>query len=372
MNNTYRHDPRLTEGRWLRIPGPTPVPPPVMEAMSLPMISHRGVEMTDLVAEIRARLQDVYRTDGDVMVWPGSGSAGWEAAIQNTCRPGDAVVATVCGDFGRRFADLAERFGLEVTRVEVPWGQAVTAEQVRSAIAAAGDVRAVLVTHNETSTGVTNPLREIASVARGAGALVLVDAVSSAAAMPLETDKWQLDWVISGSQKAWMCPPGLMLAAVSERALNVAADVPTHRSFWDVERMASRFRKGQPPTTPAIPQLRALNVALGMMLAEGVEDVWSRQAHLGAWLRDELERLGLQLYADSTYASASLTAVRPPGGVGASEIRDQVRDDSGIEIAIGQGDEAEAVIRIGHMGWSHEPELAATVESIDRVVHAHG
>jgi aspartate aminotransferase-like enzyme len=314
-------------------------------------------------------LQEVHRTQGDVMVWSGSGSAGWEAALTNSCLPGDRVVATVTGDFGRRFADVAERLGLIVTRVEVPWGTAVSGEQVAAAIEDAGDVRAVLVTHNETSTGVTNPLQAIASVANDAGAMVLVDAVSSAAAMPLETDAWGLDWVISGSQKAWMCPPGLMIAAVSDRALAAADEAGYRRFFFDVRTMAKGFRTGQAPTTPAIPLLRALEVSLGMMQEEGIERMWERHAQLGEYLREAVRGIGLRLYADPAFASASLTAIRPPDGMAASELQNLIREDSGIEVAIGQGPEAEAVIRIGHMGWTHEPEIEATVESLARVVH---
>ncbi len=335
--------------------------------MAEPMIPHRGAEMRTLVQQVRSRLQEVHRTSGDVMVWSGSGSAGWEAAIQNSCRPGDRVVATVCGDFGRRFADVGGRLGLEVIRVEAPWGQAVTQQQVDEAMTRLGPVRAVLVTHNETSTGVTNPLAGIAAVARSHGALVLVDAVSSAAAMPLEVDAWELDWVISGSQKAWMCPPGLMIAAVSERALQTATEVGAPRFFWDVGKMATGFRTGQLPTTPAIPLLRALDVALGMMLEEGVEAMWMRQARLSADLRGRLRDLGLELYADEHVASNALTAVRPPERLTASALQAAIRDDSGIEVAIGQAAEADAMVRIGHMGWTHQPELDATVESLARV-----
>lgn len=362
------HDNRLSDGRWLRIPGPTPVPPQVLAAMAEPMIPHRGPEMAARTLALREKLQAVMRTDGAVMVWPGSGSAGWEAAIQNSCRVGDQVVATVSGDFGRRFADLAERFGLRVHRVEVPWGQAVSAAQVEEAIASAGDVRAVLVTHNETSTGVTNPLAGIAAVARRAGALVLVDAVSSAAAIPVEADAWGLDWVISGSQKAWMCPPGLMLASVSDRALEWAGSLETNRSFWDVTRMAKGFATGRTPTTPPISLFRALDVALDMMLDEGVEAMWDRHQGLGEKMRRALGDLGLEPYADPAFASSSLTAFRPPSGTTASQLRDAVREDSGIEVAIGQGVETDRVVRIGHMGWVGMPELDATIESIERVI----
>lgn len=361
-------DNRLSDGRWLRIPGPTPVPPEVLAAMSEPMIPHRGPEMKARTLALREKLQAVMRTDGAVLVWPGSGSAGWEAAIQNSCQVGDQVVATVGGDFGRRFADLAARFGLRVHWVEIPWGGAVSAKQVEDAIAQVGEISAVLVTHNETSTGVTNPLAEIAAVARRAGALVLVDAVSSAAAMPLEADTWDLDWVISGSQKAWMCPPGLMLASVSDRALEKAANLETNRSFWDVTRMAKGFAAGRTPTTPPISLFRALDVALDMMLEEGVEAMWERQRRLGEEVRLALGGLGVDLYADPAFASASLTAFRPPSGMTASALRDAVREDSGIEIAIGQGEETESVVRIGHMGWTETPELEATIESIGRVI----
>ncbi len=367
----YPTDPRLADGRWLRIPGPTPVPPAVLQAMTMPMVPHRGPEMIDLVRALRGKLQEVHRTDGEVLVWSGSGSAGWEAAIQNCLRPGDHVVVTVCGSFGERFAAVSERLGLRVTRVAVPWGEPVTAEQVAEAMSAHLDVRAVLVTHNETSTGVTNPLREIAEVARAGGALVIVDAVSSAAAMPLETDAWGLDWVISGSQKAWMCPPGLMLAAVSDRAMQAAArDGGFHRSFWDAETMARGWETGQLPTTPSIPLLRALEVALDMMLDEGVERMWARQAELGRYLRSALTDLGLRTYARPGYESASITAVRPPAGLRASELQRRIREDSGIEVATGQKPHAEEVIRIGTMGWTGRPELDATVESIARVVGA--
>jgi aspartate aminotransferase-like enzyme len=369
--SAFPTDPRLSEGRWLRIPGPTPVPPAVLAAMSQPMIPHRGAGMADLVRGLRRKLQEVHRTESEVMVWSGSGSAGWEAAIQNTLRPGDRVVVTVCGDFGQRFATVAERLRLNVTRIEVPWGEAVTADEVAAMLARVPRIRAVLVTHNETSTGVTNPLKEIAEVAHAAGALVIVDAVSSAAAMPLETDEWGLDWVISGSQKAWMCPPGLVLAAVSERAMQAAArDGGYPRFFWDAERMANGMRSGQMPTTPAIPLLRGLDVALDMMLDEGVERMWQRQADLGGYLRSELDDLGLRLFADPAHASASITSVRPPAGMPASQLRERIRKDSGVEVAIGQKPEAESVIRIGHMGWTHRPELEATVESIARVVRS--
>src|SRR5690348_5776197 len=193
-------DPRLSEGRWLRIPGPTVVPPRVLAAMSREMIPHRGPDMKRLFGGILKKAKAVHETRQHVLVWPGTGSAGWEAAIVNLLSPGDRVVATVCGDFGRRFAAVGRRFGLDVETVDVPDGHAITPEAFASAIDEAGPVKAVFITHNETSTGVTNPLPELAQIARGVGALVIVDAVSSAGAMPIRVDDWDLDWVLSGTQ----------------------------------------------------------------------------------------------------------------------------------------------------------------------------
>ena len=358
----------LDQGRWLRIPGPTPLHPRVVEAMSREMIPHRGPAMKTLLDGLLAKARAVHRTDDHVFVWPGTGSAGWEAAIVNLLASGDGVVATVCGDFGGRFATVGERFGLRVHRLEVPWGQAVTADMLRDALEKTKDAKAVFLTHNETSTGVTNPLPELAAVARDAGALVIVDAVSSAAGLPLETDSWSLDWVISGSQKAWMCPPGLMIAGVSARALEVAERASAPRFFWDARAMRASAAAGSMPTTPPLTLLYALDAALDALLDEGIETVWRRHARLGQRVRDGLAQLGLELFADPAFASDTVTAFRPPAGMGAGELRDRVRADIGIEIAIGQGAVADEVNRIGHMGWVAEPELDATVAAIARAI----
>lgn len=357
-------DPRLSEGRWLRIPGPTVVPPQVLAAMTREMIPHRGPEMKGLLGRIIERAKAVHATTQHVLVWPGTGSAGWEAAIVNLLAPGDRVVATVCGDFGRRFAAVGRRFGLDVQTVEVPDGQAIAPEALAAAIEQHGPVKAAFITHNETSTGVTNPLAELAKVARQAGALVIVDAVSSAGAMPVEMDAWDLDWVLSGSQKAWMCPPGLMISAVSERAVAASKASGFPRFFWDLASMIKAADGGSTATTAPVSLFYALDAALEMMMAEGLEQAFQRQARLAALTRDGLTRAGLALFAAPGFASASVTAFRPPAGMSARELRDRVRARSGIEIAIGQGGIADQVNRIGHMGWVAQPEIEATLEAI--------
>lgn len=360
----------LDNGRWLRIPGPTPLHPRVVAAMQREMIPHRGATMQEFFTGMLGKARQVHRTDQHVFVWPGTGSAGWEAAIVNLLSPGNRVVATVCGDFGDRFAGLGERFGLNVTRVSVPWGQAVSAETFTDALESTGDVRAVFITHNETSTGVTNPLPELARLARNAGALVIVDAVSSAAGLPLEMDGWDLDWVISGSQKAWMCPPGLMISGVSDRAITAAEESGYPRFFWDVRTMAKSTAAGSTPSTPPLSLLFAFDAALDAILEEGVEQVWQRHARLATRVRTGLSDRGLELFADPNVASDTVTAFLPPAGITAPEVRESVRSDSGIEIAVGQGEYADRVNRIGHMGWMAAPELDATIASIARCIGA--
>ncbi len=363
IHATVERDARLSQGRWLRIPGPTVVHPNAVAAQTREMVPHRGPLMSAFMADLFPKLKRVHRTAAHVLVWPGSGSAGWEAAITNFLAPGDRVVATVGGSFGARWASIGEQFGLDVRRVEVEWGRAVTPDLFADVLSAAGDVRAVFITHNETSTGVTNPLKELAALARQAGALVLVDAVSSAGAIPLETDEWELDWVLSGSQKAWMCPPGLMIAAVSDRALRETDRSGYPRFFWDVRDMAKSADASATLTTPPLSLLFALDAALDAIDAEGIERVWSRHDRLGRFVRGALGDLGLALMAEDGYASASVTAFAPPEGSTASAFRDRIADRTGIEIAVGQGAYAETINRIGHMGWVEEPELAATIEA---------
>ena len=274
-------DPRLSQGRWLRIPGPTVVHPDAAIAQTRDMIPHRGPEMTEFMGQLRKKAAQVHGTKGRVLFWAGSGSAGWEAGIVNLLSPGDTVVVTVSGGFGERFAQVGALYGLDVRRVEVEWGKAVKPDQWSEALDAAGDnLKAAFITHNETSTGVTNPLRELAALARAKGALVLVDAVSSAAAMPVDVDDWDLDWTFSGVQKAWMCPPGLMVAAVSDRAMEASKSAGFTRFFFDLAPMAKAADEGSTATTPSISLLYALDAAIDAMLAEGLDAVWARHERL--------------------------------------------------------------------------------------------
>jgi len=355
-----------------RLPGPTPLPPAVLAAMQRPMISHRGAEFKALYAEILDRARRVHRTEGDVFTWPASGSAGWEAAIVNLLSPGDPVLSATCGDFGERFAKVGAAFGLDVRPLSVEWGQAVTAPALAAALARHPDVKAVFVTHNETSTGVTNPLPALSQVVRDHGALLVVDAVSSAGALPLETDAWGLDFVLSGSQKAWMCPPGLLICAVGPRAWAAHAEARFPRFFWDLAAARASAAGGMTPTTPPLTTLFAYHAALGLMLDEGMDAVWARHRALGELTRAGIADLGLALFADPAFASDTVTAFRPPAGVGVRDMLATLRRDHDVELQSGQGHLADELLRIGHMGWAHPPELRAALAAVGAAARALG
>jgi aspartate aminotransferase-like enzyme len=367
-DSTNHTDPRLDYGRWLRIPGPTPLPPAVREALGREMLPHRAGELLDVIKRVASNLKGFHGTEQPVFFWPGTGSAGWEIALVNTLSPGDQVVCTVGGAFGARWAEVAENLGLRVERVSVEWGQIVTPELLSDAFDRVGNVKAALITHNETSTGVTNPLPELAEVARRAGAFVLVDAVSSAGALPIEFDAWGIDWLVSGTQKAWMCPPGLSIGAVSERALAAADHAGYPRFFWDVRSNAAALKNGTTPSTAPESSLFALDAALQMMVDEGVNEVWARHARLGDLVRSGLTKLGLPLLADPEHASDTITAFFPPDAGSSGEFKNRIAQQSGVELAVGQGPLADKVLRFGHMGWVESPELEATLEAIGAAI----
>ncbi|GBD13506.1 Soluble hydrogenase 42 kDa subunit [bacterium HR24] len=349
----------------LRVPGPTPCPPQVLAASARQMINHRGREFARLIGVVVERLKRFYRTENDVLVLTASGTGGLEAAIVNMLSPGDKVLAVVIGEFGQRFAEIAAVYGAQVERLEYEPGLAADPDDVRRALARHPDVRAVLVTHNETSTGVTNPLAEIAQAVREADKLLLVDAVSSLSSIPVETDAWGLDVVVSGSQKGWMVPPGLAFVSVSPRAWEAYREARMPRVYLDLGRHKRYLERGQTPWTPAVSVLYALEVALEMMEQEGMDNIFARHARIGQMTREGVKALGLRLLAaDERYASNTVTAVRVPEGVDERALRRLLEDEYGVVLAGGQGALQGKVFRIGHLGWVTEDDIRQTLDAL--------
>lgn len=352
----------------LRIPGPTPVPPQVMEAMQQPAVPHRGELFAKTFNELQVQLKRIHGTQHDVYVLAGTGSAGWEASIVNTLCPGDTVLALVNGNFGERYVTVAECFGMNVVRVDAEWGDAIQVEDVRKALEDNPEVRAVLLTQNETSTGVLNPVEEIGKLVREHGSLLFVDAVSGLPGAALEMDAWNCDIVFSGSQKAFMCPPGLSIIAVGERVWKETERASIPRFIWDFKRMRDSLAMGTTPSTAPLSLIFALKAACDMIDEEGLKKVHQRHIDQGVYMRAELDKLGLKPIAEKGFESPTVTVARTPEGVTSDQLIAEMRDRHGIHIASGQGHMKDSVIRIGHMGWTDYPELERTLKALDDVL----
>jgi aspartate aminotransferase-like enzyme len=348
----------------LRIPGPTPCPPEVLQALSGPMINHRGPEFSTLLRSCSERLKPAFGTTNDILILTSSGTGALEAAVVNTLSPGDEVLGVTIGYFGDRFAEIAERYGAKVTRYTVEHGQAADPEQIRRLLVEHPHTKAVTVTHNETSTGVTNDIEAIAKVVRDAGPLLLVDSISSLSSIPVETDRWGLDVVLSGSQKGWMVPPGLAFVAMSERAWKANAEAKMPRYYFDLAAAKQYAQRGQTPATPAISLFYGLNVAFDLLEREGWPAVYDRHRRIGEYTRKGMRDLGLQLFADPKHASNTVTTVRLPEGVVEAEVLKTLRERYGIVVAGGQGPMTGKLLRVGHLGLVQESDITALLDAV--------
>ncbi len=341
------------------------MPPEVLKAVARPMVNHRGPQFAALIQRASARLKGFFRTENEVMILSTSGTGGMEAAVVNTLSPGDKVLAVSIGAFGDRFASIAEAYGAEVVRLAYEWGQAADPTDVRRALAKDAAIKAVLVTHNETSAGVTNPLEAIASVVREADRLILVDGVSSLGAIPLDTDGWGLDVVVTGSQKGWMLPPGLAFVSMSERAWKANESAKMPRFYFDLARHREMIPNGQTPWTPTVSIFFGLDVALERMAAEGQERIFARHARLGQLVRDGVKALGLELLADERFASNTVTAIKCPEGIEVATLRSLLEKEYEVILAGGQAKLSGKIFRIGHLGLVDEDDIRHALEALE-------
>ncbi len=354
----------------LRIPGPIPVPDDILEDMSRPMINHRGPEYKDLLFSATDRLKRVFETEGDVWIITGSGTAAMEAAVVNTLSPGDKVINATIGVFGNRFTDIASAFGAEVVTLSFPFGDDIDTDKLRSTLLEHPDAKAVTVTHNETSTGVANDLQSVAEIVKGEfDKLLLVDGISSVASLPISTDAWGLDAVATASQKGWMLPPGLSFLSFSERAWEARAESTMPKFYLDVAQYERYYEIGQPPYTPSISVMFALDHALDQLLDEGMGSVYERHAAIGRFTRDGIRSLGLEIFPkEDRYASNTVTAVTIPDGVDSSALVSRLRTEHGVVISGGQASLAGKIFRIGHMGRTTEDEIQDMLDALRDVL----
>jgi len=358
----------MAEKRYLLTPGPTPVPPEVLAELAKPIIHHRERDYREIYERCLARLQAVYKTKNDVLMFTTSGTGAFESAVANLTSPGDRQLVLSAGNFGERWAGMVTAFGADLVHARLEWGETPEPDDLRSALADAGDVKVVYLTHSETSTGVVCDVQALAAVAKEAGALVVVDAVSSLGAVPLESDLWEIDVVVSGSQKALMCPPGLAFASVSAAALAASTNATAPRYVMDWERTRKGQAKLDAPFTPAVSLVRALDVALGLLLDEGLEPAFERHARLGRACREGAKAMGLELFSPDEERSAVVTAIRAPDGVDSTEIVKGLRDRFGMTIANGQGDLKGKIFRIGHIGWFDIFDITSALAAVELVL----
>lgn len=356
----------------LRIPGPTPLPDEVLDAMHRPMISHRGGEFRDLMRDVTERLRFCFQTEGDVLVFPGAGTGGLEAAIANLFSPGDEVLAVTVGAFGDRFAEIAARFGLRVTRVVSPWGQAADLDALREALAAAPGAKGVLLTHNETSTGVQNDVEAVArlldehAAAHGTRPLLVVDAISSMGAVDIPADRWGIDVAVTASQKAWMAPPGLTMLSVGPRAWEAARHATLPRFYWDFAEARRWLDRWETPYTPAVSLLFGLQASLRLLMEEGLPDVFARHERLRDTIRRGATNLGYTPFAPDEVASRTVTALVPPEGTTATQVIASLKRE-GIIVAGGQGPLECKIVRVGHMGFAGERDMEEVLAAMGAV-----
>jgi len=349
----------------LRIPGPTPIPPSVGHAMNQPMIGHRGKETTALIQRIKPRLKKLFATENDMIMLTGSGTAGLETAVVNVASAGDEVLVIVTGAFGDRFAKICDAHNMKTHRMDVTWGDAANPSAVAAFLQENKQVKAVFMTHCETSTGVLNPVAEISQVVQAnSDALVIVDGVSSAAGTETKIDEWGIDVYATGSQKAMMLPPGLAFLAVSERAWDVIEKNEESRFYFDLKTYKKNLDNDAVPYTPSIPLLFALEQALTLMEAEGMEEVYDRHTVMRDMVRAAVKTWNIPLLTEDTYGSPTVTAVQPDN-FDPEALRKLLKEQFNLSVAGGQQHLKGKIFRIGHMGYCSPADVLQMLSIIE-------
>lgn len=352
----------------LRIPGPTGLPPSVREAGARQMINHRGPEFAAMLERILTGMKPYFGTSSDIAMITTAGTGGLEAAIVNTLSPGDRVLAISIGSFGDRFAKIARTYGADVTRIEIEWGQAADPAILRDALLSDAAYRAVLLTHNETSTAVMNPISELAAVVRelAPDALILVDSVSGLGAVPFEMDAWGVDVAVTGSQKAWMAAPGLAMIAASPRAWAAMETATMPRVYLDLRTHRESHAAGQTPWTPAIAVVYQVDEGIRLMAAEGAEVVFARHEACAAAAQAGLRALGFELFADPRHASRTVTAAVVPADLDWKTFNTELKR-RGLVLAGGQGKLTGKIFRLGHLGSVTLEEILGAMSVLEFV-----
>ncbi len=356
--------------RFLITPGPTPVPPEVLSALSEPVVHHRAPRFTEILKQVVAGLKYVYQTENDIIVFAASGTGAMESAVVNVVNPGDHVLVGSMGNFGERWKKLAATWGAEVTALDYEWGTKVVPADIEKALAADPAIKAVYVQFSETSTGVLNDIKAIGEIVARTPAILVVDAISGLGATDLTTDEWHVDICVAGSQKALMVPPGLAYVAVSDKAWAVVDKCTTPRFYYDYVAARKKMTgdSAQTPYTPAVSLMVAQNVAIDLIREEGLQNVFERHRVLARAAKEGVKALGLELFGPEDPEANSVTAVRVPEGVDGNKIGKIARDQWGVWLAGGQGQLKGKIFRFGHCGYFGHSDIIVGLTTVEMVL----
>jgi len=357
----------MIRDKLLMTPGPTMLPYRVREAMNRQILHHRTKEFEAYFSKMNEDLKVVFETQNPILTLASSGTGAMEAAIVNAFSPGDKVLAISVGVFGERFAKIASRFGLEVKQMNIPWGKGVDPDEVKAYLEGpeGGDIRGVLITHNETSTGVVNDIKAIARIMKDRECILLVDAISSLAGIELKADEWGLDMVIAGSQKALMLPPGLAFVSISDKAWEFIKKSKLPKFYFDFLAYKKSLGDDTTPYTPAVSLIIAASEALDMIIKEGLENIFARHKNLASACRNAVTAMGLELFTEPKFASDLITSIKAPSGIEIDKARNIMNLEHDIMIAEGQQHLKGKIFRIGHMGYVDCYDLLRTISALE-------
>jgi len=356
---------------YLLTPGPTPLPPQVCEALGRPIIHHRTPQFQAVLKEVFESLKWVFQTKNDCFLFASSGTGAMEAAVVNLLSWGDTALIVEGGKFGERWTEICAAYGIKTTVIKVEWGQALDPEALKEHLAKDATIKAVFATLCETSTGVAYDIKGFARATKDTAAVLVVDAISGLGAIDLQTDAWGVDVVVAGSQKGFMLPPGLGFLSVSKKAWGLVEESKCPKYYFDLKKAKKALDKTDTAFTPAIGIIIALDEALKLMRADGLEAVFARHAKLAQATRAAVTALGLELFAPEA-ASDAVTAAKVPEGIDGAKLVKTMRDEYGVTVAGGQGAAKGKILRIAHMGYIAEPDIILALACLEKVLKKMG
>ncbi|OGF44868.1 MAG: class V aminotransferase [Candidatus Firestonebacteria bacterium RIFOXYC2_FULL_39_67] len=353
--------------RYIMSPGPVEVPPSVLSVGGLPMIHHRTPEYRKALSEVNEGLKYVFQTKNDILIFPSAGTGGMESAVINMCSPGDKVLVAACGQFGERWAKIAESFGIIPVKVFAEWGNEVDYAKVEAELKTNPDIKAVFTTLSETSTGIENDIKKLGGIVKGTKAVFVVDAVSGMGAVEFKTDEWSVDVTVVGAQKGMMIPPGVAMVSLSEKAKAAMALSKTPKYYFSYEQALKALTKDKLPDTPytsSVSLVLQLRESIRLIKEEGLESVWARHSKIASAVRAGVKALGLKPFAKGK-PSNSVTSIWAPEGIDGDAVNKKIRDDYGITMAGGQGKMKGKMFRIGHLGYVDRFDAVIGISAVE-------